>query len=220
MNAKKLIIFDYDGTLSDTSPGIMHCYNTAAGELGLPPHTRREDFVGVIGGPLEKGFATLWPTLPESEIPSRVLRYRALYATEGMAQPAPLYKGMRSTLLTLRENGFLLAVATLKHERFIHAMLKENDIDSLFDAVCAYTGVETKRDLLQKAGTLTHVPVKESLLVGDSAYDGQGALAMQMDFAAVLYGWGFQKEADTQPYHPVCTLHTPGELPPLLLAAR
>ena len=56
MNAKKLIIFDYDGTMSDTSPGIMHCYNTAAGELGLPPHTRREDFVGVIGGPLEKGF--------------------------------------------------------------------------------------------------------------------------------------------------------------------
>ena len=48
----------------------------------------------------------------------------------------------------------------------------------------------------------------------------QGALAMQMDFAAVLYGWGFQAEADTQPYHPVCTLRTPGELPPLLLAAR
>ena len=74
MNAKKLIIFDYDGTLSDTSPGIMHCYNTAAGELGLPPHTRREDFVDVIGGPLEKGFATLWPDLPASEIPTRVLR--------------------------------------------------------------------------------------------------------------------------------------------------
>ena len=48
---KRLIIFDYDGTLADTSPGICHCYNKTASEMGYTPHSARDNFYGVIGVP-------------------------------------------------------------------------------------------------------------------------------------------------------------------------
>lgn len=43
---KKLIIFDYDGTLADTSPGIRYCYNTTASSMGFAPRLNRKDFLG------------------------------------------------------------------------------------------------------------------------------------------------------------------------------
>ncbi|HIY27554.1 MAG TPA: HAD hydrolase-like protein [Firmicutes bacterium] len=212
MTSKRLIIFDYDGTLADTSPGIRYCYNATADAMGYVPHLAREDFFGVIGGSLEDGFHKLWPQMTPEEISRAVVQYRERYASEGRKLPAPLYDGMRETLMVLKKLQFRLAVATLKHERFIHGMLEDNDIDGLFDAVCAYTGSETKSGLLRKACTLTEVSPEESLLVGDSAYDGKGAREVPMDFAAVLYGWGFRQKEETAPYAPVMVLNRPAEL--------
>lgn len=213
---KKLIIFDYDGTLADTSPGICHCYNTTAAEMGYPTHPDREDFFGVIGGSLEQGFPKLWPDMTPEQITRAVVRYRELYAEEGRFLPAPLYNGMKETLIALKEQGYRLAVATLKHHRFIHGMLQDNHIETLFDAVCAYRGQETKSDLLREACRLTGVSPEESLLVGDSAYDGHGAQSLPMDFVAALYGWGFRKKEETLPYHPMGLLEQPRDLLKLL----
>lgn len=209
---KKLVIFDFDGTISDTSPGIRHCYNATAAAMGYAPHPEREDFFGVIGGSLEHGFAKLWPQMSPEEIQRAVTEYRERYATEGVALPAPLYPEMKETLEILKANGVLLAVATLKHKRFIGRMLEDLHIDHLFDAVCAYQNGETKQDLLEEACCLTGATPKESLLVGDSAFDGQGAQACGMDFAAALYGWGFRSEEDAAPYHPIACLQQPQEL--------
>ncbi len=213
---KRLIIFDYDGTLADTSPGICHCYNKTASEMGYTPHSARDDFYGVIGGSLEHGFSTLWPTMPTEQVTDAVIRYRELYAQEGRFLPAPLYNGMRETLETLKKLGFSLAVATLKHERFIHDMLRDNRIESLFDTVCAYRSNESKSDLLREACQIAGISPSQSLLVGDSAFDGKGAQMIPMDFAAVLYGWGFRQKEDTLPYVPCIVLHTPEELIPFL----
>ena len=209
---KKLIIFDYDGTLADTSPGIQYCYNTTAMGMGFSPHTNRQDFQGVIGGPLEKGFKRLWPQMTEKLVPKAVLQYRQIYADEGIRMPAPLYEDMKNTLLTLKKTGIYLAIATLKHERFIQKMLIMNEIEELFDAVCAYRNGEEKRDLLLKACALVKVCPKDCLLVGDSAYDGQGAQSVSMEFAAALYGWGFQTEEEASPYSPCFCLKRPAEL--------
>lgn len=209
---KKLIIFDYDGTLADTSPGICHCYNATAASMGYAPHPERKDFYGVIGGSLEHGFPKLWPQMTQEQVKQAVIQYRERYATEGKALPAPLYNGMKETLEKLKQSGFKLAVATLKHERFIRDMLRDNGIDFLFDAVCAYRGKETKSDLLREACSLTGISPQESVLVGDSAFDGQGAESIPMDFVAVLYGWGFREKSETAPYHPAAVIQYPPEL--------
>ena len=209
---KKLIIFDFDGTLADTSPGIQHCYNATAVAMGYEPYTKREDFFGVIGGSLEHGFMKLWPDMSSEEFSRAVTEYRERYASEGILLPAPLYPGMKSTLEVLKEKQFKLAVATLKHRRFIHHMMENLQIDAWFDAVCAYQNGESKRDLLEEACRLTDVSVQESVLVGDSAFDGEGARAFGMEFIAALYGWGFRKEEDAEPYDPVFCLHQPEDL--------
>ena len=130
---KKLIIFDYDGTLADTSPGIRYCYNTTAASMGFAPRLHREDFFGVIGASLEEGFLRLWPDMPQQLLPHAVANYRTLYAKKGKDLPAPLYEGVQQTLLQLKRMGLLLAVATLKHEQFIYDMLRTNQ-----RVFCAY----------------------------------------------------------------------------------
>ena len=60
------------------------------------------------------------------------------------------------------------------------------------------------------------VSPEEGLLVGDSAYDGQGAQSLPMDFVAALYGWGFRKKEETLPYHPMGLLEQPRDLLKLL----
>lgn len=209
---KQLVIFDFDGTIADTSPGIRHCYNATAAAMGYAPHLEREDFFGVIGGSLEHGFARLWPQMSSEEVARAVTEYRERYAKEGVLLPAPLYPEMKETLEALKAKGMKLAVATLKHKRFIRQMMESLEIYHLFDAVCAYQNGETKQQLLEEACHLTEATAKESLLVGDSAYDGEGAQASGMAFAAALYGWGFRREEDAAPYCPVKYLHSPGEL--------
>ena len=213
---KKLIIFDYDGTLADTSPGIRYCYNTTAASMGFAPRLHREDFFGVIGASLDEGFLRLWPDMPQQLLPHAVANYRTLYAKKGKDLPAPLYEGVQQTLLQLKRMGLLLAVATLKHEQFIYDMLRTNQIDGLFDAVCAYKGNEKKSDLLKAACRCTNIHPEKSLLVGDSAFDGQGAQSIPMDFVAALYGWGFQNETEASFYKPIGRLTCFSDLANLL----
>ncbi len=213
---KKLIIFDYDGTLADTSPGIRYCYNATASSMGFAPRLNRKDFLGVIGASLEEGFLRLWPDMPQRLLPHAVANYRMLYAKKGKDLPAPLYDGVEQVLLQLKRMGVLLAVATLKHEQFIYDMLRANQIAGLFDAVCAYKGREKKSDLLKAACRCTNIHPEKSLLVGDSAFDGQGAQSIPMDFVAALYGWGFQDETEASFYRPVGSLRCFSDLVKLL----
>ena len=213
---KKLIIFDYDGTLADTSPGIRYCYNTTASSMGFAPRLNRKDFFGVFGPSLEEGFLRLWPDMPQRLLPHAVANYRMLYAKKGKDLPAPLYDGVEQVLLQLKRMGVLLAVATLKHEQFIYDMLRANQIAGLFDAVCAYKGREKKSDLLKAACRCTNIHPEKSLLVGDSAFDGQGAQSIPMDFVAALYGWGFQDETEASFYRPVGSLRCFSDLVKLL----
>ena len=213
---KKLIIFDYVGTLADTSPGIRYCYNTTASSMGFAPRLNRKDFFGVIGASLEEGFLRLWPDMPQRLLPHAVANYRMLYAKKGKDLPAPLYDGVEQVLLQLKRMGVLLAVATLKHKQFIYDMLRANQIAGLFDAVCAYKGREKKSDLLKAACRCTNIHPEKSLLVGDSAFDGQGAQSIPMDFVAALYGWGFQDETEASFYRPVGSLRCFSDLVKLL----
>ncbi|MCD8025873.1 MAG: HAD hydrolase-like protein [Clostridiales bacterium] len=191
---KKLIIFDLDGTLLDTSRGIMHCYRKTSELLGLEKkQVKNETFV--IGGPLRDGFLKLYNINSEEKLNNAVDTYRRLYSREGVKKFVA-YEGIDRALQTLRERGYMLAVATLKLEEYAKKMLGEAEISGYFDLICGWDGTDrcTKAFILKRVLSELDTAASEALLAGDSVYDKKGAEAMGIDFLAVSYGFGFKDE--------------------------
>ncbi|MCH5296516.1 MAG: HAD hydrolase-like protein [Ruminococcus sp.] len=201
---KKLIIFGFDGTLADTSPGILHCFNTTATSMGFNPVDRKSMY-GIIGFPLEAGLRKLFD-MNDGEIEYAINNYSKLYSMKGK-EMFYLYSGIEETLYKLKEDGYLLAVATQKHDMYTRDMLKTYKIEDLFDAICATdVGKDLyKSNLLRMACEKLGVLPEESIFLGDNYVDAQGAEEVGMDFAAVLYGWGFRTKAEAQQYN--CRLY-------------
>lgn len=196
---KKLVILGFDGTIADTSPGILYCFNTTAIAMGYKP-VDHAALYGIIGHSLDDGFKRLFG-MKDDEVEYAVKNYSKLYSIKGK-EMFTLYDGMKDTLVKLRESGHKLAIATQKHVMFTCDMLKVHGIYDYFDAVCA-TDVGTnltKSALLLQACEKTGVSVEESILIGDSAVDAEGARSIGMDFAAALYGWGFKSKEDVEQY--------------------
>ena len=189
---KQLVIFDLDGTLLDTSAGIIHCYNETARHFGAAPADKAR-FQGIIGGPLKAGFEKLYG-LGDATADQAVAHYRVLYEQTGMRM-YDIYPGIADLLAQLREAGVQTAVATLKLEKFAKIMLAEAGL--VFDAIFGEDGTGlSKAHLLQQAMARLGMSPGQSLLVGDSIYDAQGAQQAGLDFIAVTYGWGFANRDD------------------------
>lgn len=197
---KKLVIFGFDGTIADTSPGILYCFNTTATAMGYQP-VDHDALYGVIGIPLEDGFRKLF-NMKDDEIEYATNNYSKLYSQKG-EEMFSLYPGIKNTLAQLRKEGCKIAIATQKHRMFTADMLGVYDIADLFDAVCA-TDVNTnlmKSDLILQACEQTGVSVEDAILIGDSNVDAEGARNVGIDFGAALYGWGFRSKEEAKKYN-------------------
>ena len=197
---KKLIILGFDGTIADTAPGILYCMNTTALSMGYTP-VAHDALYGVIGVSLEQGFMNLYG-MKEDEIEYAMNQYSKLYSMKG-EEMILLYDGIAESLQTLKKEGCKLAIVTQKNEKFINNMLAVYSfVGELFDMVCA-TNVEKemeKTDMLRKVCADLAVEPSDALFVGDSYVDAVAAEEVGMDFAAVLYGWGFRSKADAEKY--------------------
>ena len=181
-NTRKLIIFDLDGTLLDTSDGILHCYHKTASMLNLRKNSVENDSI-VIGGPLSDGFRTLYDIPDEETLAKAIDTYRKLYANEGITKFSA-YNGIDTSLSELKSDGYQLGVATLKLEEYAKSMLK-NGWNGTEKCTKAYT--VTKVLFEQKC------LAKNAVLVGDSVYDKNGAEIAGVDFLGVTYGFGIKK---------------------------
>lgn len=192
-DAKKLIIFDLDGTLLDTSDGILHCYHKTASMLNLKKNPVENDSI-VIGGPLSDGFKTLYDIPDEETLAKTIDTYRSLYANEGIKKFCR-YDGIGSALSCLKADGYQLGVATLKLEEYAKTMLKNAGLARYFDIIHGWDGTEK----CTKAYTVTKVLfeqkclAKDAVLVGDSVYDKIGAEIAGVDFLGVTYGFGIKQ---------------------------
>ena len=187
-NMKKLVIFGFDGTIADTSPGILYCFNTTATAMGYQP-VDHDALYGVIGIPLEQGFRKLFD-MKDDEVEYAAKNYSKLYSQKGK-EMFSLYPGIENTLKKLRKDDCKIAIATQKHRMFTSDMLEVYDIADLFDSVCA-TDVNTnltKKDLILQACEQTGVSVEDAILIGDSDVDvftaknaGVGMLGVEWGF--------------------------------------
>lgn len=192
MNKYKLIIFDMDGTLADTSVGIIECHKQTLYKMrGSYPN--ENELKDVIGAPLLSTYIERFG-FSENQAREAVQFYRKKYEILGVDN-VRLYPKMAEVLSKLKKEGYMLSVATLKAENFAKIILKNLQVYGLFDVVCGVDEKDsyTKAELIEMCMKYCNSSSKNTLLIGDSLHDRLGADEVGIGFAAVTYGFGFSK---------------------------
>lgn len=208
----KLAIFDFDGTIADSSEGILDAHKFALASLGLkiPSNTILKS---LIGKNLLSAYVSTFK-LEENKATEAVAIYRRRYADFGVHE-ATLYPKFAGMLKHLKEDNFMLGVATLKLEKFAVEMLKELDIYNYFDVVrgMSFGDNISKAELISKCVNYCECKCREAVMIGDSESDFIGAKEANVEFIGVTYGFGFKP--DNQ--YDFITANRPDEILSLLL---
>lgn len=186
----KLIIFDFDGTIADTSAGILDSHQYALKAMGRNVPSEAE-LRTVIGGNLLKIYIEKFG-FEEKEARKAVQIYRERYAEVGIHK-ATLYPGFKEMLVMLKKKGLKIGIATLKAESFVKLMVQEMGIAESFDEICGMDpddGLD-KAGLVLKCCELCGCDKKDAVLVGDSNNDWIGSQQAGVNFIGVTYGFGF-----------------------------
>lgn len=196
----RLAIWDVDGTLVDSRAVIQACMEAAFRETGLPPPdydaTRR-----IVGLSLAAGIAQLAPTdLGAARLEFLVDAYRHTF-TRLRTDPAlsePMYDGALEVLDRLKQDGWLLAIATGKTHRGLDGLFAKHDIKSFFDTVwCADDGPGKPHPFMveQSMRALGCAPAR-SLMIGDAIHDIAMGRAAGVRSLGVSWGFGKASELD------------------------
>ena len=211
----RLVLFDLDGTLVDSTPGIWTSLRLTAAELGLPEPTP-DQLRAMVGPPLEDGFAAVLG-LTGDDVGRAVLAYRAHY-TAGAMYDATVYTGVPELLAGLRAGGALLAVATSKPEPIAVRVLAHVGLLAAFDSVHGATLDGTVRHKAQvvAAALAAHPDGVRPLLIGDRSHDVLGARAHGLP--CIGAGWGPAPPGELAAAGAAVVVDTPAGVPAALAA--
>ena len=189
MNKKyQLIIFDWDGTLMDSTAQIINCMQLATKEVGAE---QRSDAAirDIIGLGLEEAIHALYPEATQDFINQTVIVYRDYYLFKDKT-PSPLFAGVVDMLDELREGGYDLAIATGKSRRGLDKGLNETNLHDYFPITRCADETRSKPDPQMLSEILTDYNTQHTtaLMIGDSEYDLQMANNAHMASLAVTYG--------------------------------
>jgi phosphoglycolate phosphatase len=182
-----LIVFDWDGTLMDSTAHITRSIQAACRDLGLPvPADEAASYV--IGLGLREALQIAAPTLDPSEYPRLAERYRFHYLVKD--QTTELFAGVREMLQELRDQGYLLAVATGKSRVGLNRALDQSRLISLFDGTrCAdETFSKPHPAMLHELTRELGQDPARTVMVGDTTHDLQMAINAGVAGIAVTYG--------------------------------
>lgn len=205
-------LFDLDGTLLDTSEGVVNALNQICIRLNIPKITKSQA-KRFLGPPLSQVILNLYPQASKEEVDMGVKIYKEYFSRRGIYE-AELYGGMPGLLRYLKDCGAGLAVVSLKYQEAVEQTLKLFKLEEYFDLAFGADiyGELTKHDLIEKCiKELGGVDRRRMVMIGDSPYDAEGARQSGIDFIAVSYGFGFTKES-SRDYNPVLIISSPEEM--------
>jgi phosphoglycolate phosphatase len=210
----RLVLFDLDGTLVDSAPGIHSSVRHAARELGLPEPTP-EQLRAMVGPPLQDGFALVLG-VPPDDVPRAVAAYRAHYSA-GALLDATVYPGVPELLAALADAGATLAVATSKPEPFAVRLLAHAGLLPSFTSVhgATFDGTVRHKDQVVAAALAAHPGGERPVLVGDRAHDVFGAAAHGLP--CIGAGWGPAPPGELADAGAAVVAATPGDVRTALL---
>jgi phosphoglycolate phosphatase len=203
------IVFDWDGTLSDSTSPIASCMQEACRELGLAVPTM-EQAKHVIGLGLDDALGRLLPQLARSEYGTLVASYRRHYLARQFKHP--LFDGMVELLELLAARGHVLAVATGKSVVGLQHSLEEVGLVGRFDALRTADVTAPKPDpamLLELLAELEVAP-ERMLMIGDTAFDLE--MAARAGVCALAVGYGAHPLDELRKWPALEYLRSPVEL--------
>ena len=181
----ELLVFDWDGTLSDSTGAIVACLQQACVDLNLPvPDPERARYV--IGLGLEDSLAFIAPGLARGDYGRLADRYRVHY----LKQTTALYPGTEALLIELIERGHRLAIATGKSHRGLERSLADLGIARYFSAWrCAdQCAPKPAPEMLTELRDEFDVDVARMLMIGDTTHDLQMAANAEVAALAICHG--------------------------------
>lgn len=207
------ILFDVDGTLIDSAPGILNTLEMVFRDMGVD--LTNVNLRRYIGPPLRKSFAEHFSD--PAKIEEATERYRMIYHEKG-SHEGGVYPGVPEMLRRLKDAGFTLCTATCKPTEVVTPILEEQGIAGYFAFVGGASMDEsrdTKTDVIRHVLGQPALQGKRVLMVGDRSDDLQGAANCGLDAAGVLYGYGSREELE--PFHPKLLVESCKELTDKLL---
>lgn len=185
--AYDLIVFDWDGTLYDSTSLITGCIQAACQDLGLPVPARSEAAY-VIGLGLHDALAHVAPTLPTERVPELGSRYRHHYFQR--QHELSLFEGTLELLQALKARNHWLAVATGKSRQGLNEALTHVELRGVFDGTRTADETASKPHprMLQELMAEFGVEPERTLMIGDTTHDLQLALNAGTHSVAVSYG--------------------------------
>ena len=193
MSKYDYILFDLDGTLTDSGPGIMNGFEYALGKMGIdiPDRSSLRKFVGP---PLGDSFEKTLGFSPE-DAAKGIAFYREYYADKGVYEN-DVYPGVFELLDKLKASGKKMIVATTKAELMANVVMDHFGLRKYFDLMVASNNTDRKNkiDVLKYAIENGGVDIEKAVMIGDRFYDVTGASHFGIDSVGVLYGYGSRQE--------------------------
>jgi phosphoglycolate phosphatase len=204
-----LIVFDWDGTLMDSTVAIVRCIQAAARDVGLPVPSD-EAAAHVIGLALPEAMQAAVPDMAPAMYPRMVERYRYHFLTKD--HELVLFKGVRELLNELSQQGYFLAVATGKSRVGLNRALNSCGLLSLFDATrCAdETFSKPHPAMLQELTRELGQDMRRTVMIGDTTHDL--LMAKNAGAAAIAVEYGAHPVDQLQACRPLYSAKTVAEL--------
>lgn len=190
----KYILFDLDGTITDSQEGIKNSIEYALKYFNIEINDRSE-LDKYIGPPLRQSFME-FAGLSEKDSHTAMTKYREYYGPKGIFENR-VYDGMEELLFSLKNKGKEIILATSKPWIYAEIILEHFNLKKYFDFVAGseLNGVRTKKaDVIKYAVDKYKIPLSKAVMIGDREHDISGAKKNGLKTIGVLYGFGSREE--------------------------
>jgi len=206
---KKYILFDMDGTITDSKPGILNSMRHAMRGFGVEiPDSELESYSFFLGPPLRDSFRALKIKFKLDNMSEKaaVAKYREYYVPTGMFENS-LYPGIEELLKSLKNSGKIIILATSKAEKYAKMILERFKISNYFDLTVGSELDGRRSDksevilyALNQYGLVSPEKKQQAVMIGDRNHDIIGAAAAGITSVGVLYGYGSLEELTAGEY--------------------
>ena len=184
-NNYKYLIFDFDGTINNTAPGITATFKATLDAFGVD--YSNVDFTKHIGPPLKHSFDML---VGIDRCQEAINTFRRIFEQTNALKNSHIYPNVDKLLPLLKQHGYVLSIATSKHEPFAIESLDFLGIAQYFDVVYGQNEHRGyKNEILRQLIADNGWEKSQCLMIGDTCYDVDGAQANGIDVLAVSYGF-------------------------------
>lgn len=189
----KLVIFDVDGTLLDTTEGVVNAVRYTIQKSGLEPLDEKQ-LLTFIGPPIQDSFRCLYGIEDVDKLQKLATVFRNRYKDFELLK-ARAYSGIYEVCDRLKEAGVWMAVATYKREDYAIDIMRHFGFAHYMQAIYGgdHENKLRKADIIQKClNIIGEQNAGEAVMVGDTLNDSKGAYNAGIDFIGVTYGFGFR----------------------------